>query len=427
MARTIPVVVDYESYWSTEHSLTKMSPIAYVMHPETEIISVAYNIGGSGAHCIFGEENIRAWAQQVDWSDKMLIAHNNEGFDSMISAWRLGIKPKMWGCTLAMARPLHAKTTGLSLSALAKHYYLPDKGSLAATNTKGKHLKDFTPSELEAMRNYNILDTQLCYILFQTLLNSTSKEELLLIDMTIRMLVEPAFEVDRGLLSKTLLGERRRKHDSLVTLAQQLGVAGLDDADLAEGVRKVLASAPKFAAFLESRGVTPPRKISITTGRETYALAKTDEEFLALKEHPNPIVAAAAMARLDVKSTLLETRIESFLHAATTVGGKLPVPLKYYGADTTGRWCLAAGSQVRVKDSNGVEFLLPIERVTTDYMVWDGDAWVPHCGVEFSGDKEVVTWDGVTATPEHNVWIDADTKVTLAYAKDHGLSLWKGN
>ena len=68
------------------------------------------------------------------------------------------------------------------------------------------------------------------------------------------------------------------------------------------------------------------------------ALAKTDEEFQKLKEHDNPVVAAAVRARLAVRSTILETRIEAFMEVSSAVGGKLPVPLHYCGADTTGRW-----------------------------------------------------------------------------------------
>jgi DNA polymerase len=68
------------------------------------------------------------------------------------------------------------------------------------------------------------------------------------------------------------------------------------------------------------------------------ALAKTDDAFIALQNHENPVVAAAARARLEVKSTLLETRLQAFLRAADACDGRLPVPLKYCGADTTGRW-----------------------------------------------------------------------------------------
>jgi DNA polymerase len=80
-------------------------------------------------------------------------------------------------------------------------------------------------------------------------------------------------------------------------------------------------------------------KVSPTNPEKmTPALAKTDEAFIKLQDHPNKLVSAAATARLEVKSTILETRLEAFLKAANVCGGKLPVPLKYCGADTTGRW-----------------------------------------------------------------------------------------
>ena len=94
-----------------------------------------------------------------------------------------------------------------------------------------------------------------------------------------------------------------------------------------------------FAKFLNEVGVEVPMKTSITTGKEIPALAKTDEAFIALQEHDNPLVAVAANARLDAKSTILQTRIKSFLTASDAhPQKKVPIPLKYYGADTTGRW-----------------------------------------------------------------------------------------
>lgn len=395
MAQLTPVVIDFESFWSSTHSLTKMSPIAYVMHPETEIISCAGKTNGHETHVVFGENDIRRGFQQRDWSNDLVIAHNMSGFDAMILAWRFGVRPKMWGCTLAMSRPIHAKEAGGSLAALVKHYNIGVKDQSALINTKGKHLKDFTPEEIKAMRTYNAADVDQCWQLFKILYKQTSKDEMRLIDMTIRMLVEPQFVVDRELLSKTLWAERERKKAMLLDLAKTLGmhrkefdtVGEMLDHDKQEHfdeitneVCKTLGSAAKFAKLLEDLGVEVPVKTSPTTGKTVPALAKTDEAFIALQEHENPVVSAAAQARLGVKSTLLETRIEAFIQAADAVGGKLPVPLKYYGADTTGRWsgwaynpqnlprvsgkpsdalrnCLTAGAgnKVVVADLSGIE------------------------------------------------------------------------
>ena len=328
--KTELVVGDLETYWSDTHSLSKMTALEYVMSPKTELISLSLKKEGK-AVCWFGEKNIREGVSRIDWSNKLLVAHNNSEFDALIFAFRLGVKPRMWGCTLAMARPIHAKDVGGSLAALVEHYGLGKKDSSALIATKGKHLKDFTPEEIAAMRTYNMADTEQCYNLFYKLLAQTPKSEMRIIDATIRMLVEPQFVVDEPLLTKTLVLEQEHKRDMLISLAVKLGVGSVED------VRKTLASAPKFAALLIDNGVPVPMKLN-PKGKSIPALAKTDEGFIALTEHENDLVAAAANTRLGVKSTQLETRISKFLDAAHHCNGRLPVPIKYYGADTTGRW-----------------------------------------------------------------------------------------
>ncbi len=328
------VTLDYETFWSQTHTLSKLNPIVYTTHPETEIISCALKIGDEQTEIIFGEAEIGKRLKQIDWSDAVLVSHNNSGFDSMISAWRYGLRPRLWACTLAMARPHHALTTGLSLGKLVEHYSIGKKDNTALLNTKGRHLKDFTPAEIEAMRKYNGEDTDQCYALFKKLLKLTPLYEMKLIDQAIRQLVFPQFECDTDLLETTLAEERWNKKTMLLSLAKQLGHTVVDPDAAADAISKTLGSSAKFAAFLQELGVTVPTKISKTTGKETYALAKTDEAFLALQEHDSPLVSAAAAARLGVKSTILESRIETFLEVAEATGGKLPVATNYYAAHT---------------------------------------------------------------------------------------------
>lgn len=328
----IPVFIDLETYYSPTHSLTKMSPLAYCMHPETEVISIAIKVGKFPTDVIFGEENIKHALSRLDWSNKIVVGHNLSGFDGMILAWRLGVRPKAWGCTLAMARPFFAKTVGVSLKKVAEALELGAKLDFEAVNAKGKHLCDFTPDELRKMEDYNRQDTELCAGIFAKLAPKLGVKELHLIDMTIRMLLEPAFVLDYDMLEDALVAEKRRKFEALMRIKGMLG------AEDEEAARAMLASTPKFKAFLESQGVPVPMKISKTTEKPTPALAKTDEDFLTLLEHDNELVAAAAEARLGVKSTILETRIEAFMAAADAVDGLLPVPLHWAGADTTWRW-----------------------------------------------------------------------------------------
>lgn len=52
----------------------------------------------------------------------------------------------------------------------------------------------------------------------------------------------------------------------------------------------------------------------------------------------------------------------------------------------------------------------PIQDVTTEDLLWDGESWVQHEGVIFKGVREVITYDGLTATPDHLVFIKGQSR-----------------
>lgn len=339
-----PIVLDVESFWSQDHTLSKLNPIEYAMHPETEIQSCSITIAGKPTVVIFGEDNLRAAFARLPWHRLYVVGHNMSGFDAMILSWRFGIKPAMWGCTLAMARALYAKETPLSLDAILKFLGAPmQKGSLEATNTKGKRLEEFSSSERAAIKEYNKIDGDGCLWVFRKLVRQISVNELRVIDMTIRMLVEPQMVFDVPLLRQTLADSKEQTRRALLTCADLLDISWEDEASRLEEVRAQLASAPKFSAILTALGVETPLKVSKTAmakGEHKLipALAKSDDGMKDLCEHENPLVAAAANARLRVKSTQLESRLETFMLWAKYLNNQAPMPLAYCGADTSGRW-----------------------------------------------------------------------------------------
>lgn len=335
------ITLDYETFWSQTHSLSKMTAPEYVMHPDTELQSLAVKHGSDAPFILFGAEDIQTWADDTDFSDTLLLGHNMSGFDCMIAAWRNGINPKAWGCTLAMAKPIHAKVAGGSLRALSEHYGLKAKGFLEHVNTKGKRLEEFTPEEIEKMREYNGDDVDICYDLFCKLIPQTNLRELKIIDATIRMTTEIHFKLDMPLLHETLEKERRRKREVLVAIGEIIDPERLytDDDGGVEVTRKELGSAAKFGAVLRKLGADVPMKPSPSNPDKMIpALAKTDEGMHELLEHDNDWVAAAAQARLDVKSTLLETRLQRFITIGELFDGMMPIFLNYCGAHTTWRW-----------------------------------------------------------------------------------------
>jgi len=105
--------------------------------------------------------------------------------------------------------------------------------------------------------------------------------------------------------------------------------------------------------------------------------------------------------------------------------GRLRDQFVYHGAHT-GRWCVAEGSMIRVKTPSGAVIDKPIEAVLLCDLVWDGDNWVKHEGVVFSGDKETMIYDDIEATPKHVVWVTPTYKTTLAIADNLDLPIWTG-
>lgn len=340
------VVIDFESFWSTDFSLSKLSFIEYIKSPEFEVISVSIKIGSKSTVPYFGKE-VGPALKAIDWANAACVAHNGNEFDFPLLVWVFDCHPKLFIDTLCLSKPKHQSEVGGSLKKLSTYYKLPEKNNAVLLNTKGKRLTDFTAQESCDMAVYNMQDTDNTYMLFKLLTADQSrndddlrdiakrarwaKKELLLSDMTARMICYPTFECDTALLERTLTEAEAIKEKQLLALTELLGVIDTDE------VKTELASAAKFAAVLESLGVAAPRKISKTTGKETYALAKTDEEFTSLLEHSDERVQMVTAARLGVKSTLLETRLAKMKTCATLMGGYMPVPLAYHSA-TTGRW-----------------------------------------------------------------------------------------
>ena len=52
------------------------------------------------------------------------------------------------------------------------------------------------------------------------------------------------------------------------------------------------------------------------------------------------------------------------------------------------------------------EGLVPIQHITREHLLWDGVEWVSHDGLIERGLKEVITYDGLTATHDHLVFIE---------------------
>jgi DNA polymerase I-like protein with 3'-5' exonuclease and polymerase domains len=311
------ICIDFETYYSQTFSLTKVTTEEYIRSPEFETIGVAVQVEGEEPQwCTGTKATIKKFLDSFEMDKNLVVAHNAM-FDMAILNWQFDIRPKAIADTLSMARAIHGTEVGGSLAKLAEHYQLGVKGD-EVMKVAGKRRLDFTPEEMARYGQYCINDVVLTLDLFKRLSAYFPAIEFRLIDLTIRMFTEPSLRLDDEVL---------RDHLDLIKAKK--------DTLLKFGDREDFMSNDKFAKLLEAVGVIPPRKVSPTTGKETYAFAKTDEAFKALLEHPNEAVQLLASARLGLKSTLEETRTQRFIEISER--GLLPIPLRYYAAHT-GRW-----------------------------------------------------------------------------------------
>lgn len=67
--------------------------------------------------------------------------------------------------------------------------------------------------------------------------------------------------------------------------------------------------------------------------------------------------------------------------------------------------CIAEGQMVLTDQG-----LIPIEKVTLEHRVWDGESWVKHDGIIYKGEQEVIEYEGLVATQNHLVWVEGKTR-----------------
>lgn len=314
------ITLDFETYYDKEYSLIKMTTEEYVRDPRFEVIGVGVKLNNNDTEWASGTDNqIRQFLQTFDFQAACVLAHNTM-FDGAILNWHYDINARFYTDTLCIARAVDGVEVSGSLRALAERHSLGAKGT-EVTDAIGKHRSDFTEEELSRYGDYCINDVDLTYDLFKKIGKGFPKKEFRLIDLTLRMFIEATLGLERSLLEQHLVDIRKHK-DGLLEAAG--GVS-----------KKDLMSNPKFATLLEGVGIEPPMKISPTTDKETFAFAKSDEDFMALRNHENADVRNLVEARLGNKSTLEETRTQRFIDISKR--GSLPVPVRYYAAHT-GRW-----------------------------------------------------------------------------------------
>lgn len=350
------VTLDFETYYDQDFSLRKLTTAEYVQDDRFKIHMVGIKINNGPCVVHTDPAAIAEHLYAIDWDDATLVCQNTH-FDGFILAEHFSLYPNRYADTRSMSQALYVGEKSHSLSAIADRLFTDWKKGGELADSKG--VETLTGELLVSIRDYCINDVELTYAAYQEMIDYMPVKELELINLTARMFCQPQLFLDVGRATASLHEIQHRKKEII-------GTSGL--------AKTKLSSNPQFAAWIEENGMKPPKKVSPTTGKETWALGKNDLAFQKLiAEHPEhePVWAA----RLEAKSTIAEKRTERFIRHAEVNGGRMPVPLNYYGAHT-GRFsgrdkinfqnlqrgselrkCLVApeGYQLVVVDSSNIE------------------------------------------------------------------------
>lgn len=308
------VVVDFETFYGDDYTLSKMTTEAYVRDPRFETILCGFKVGREPGYWVDGKDVPRE-LERLNLSECAVIAHHAH-FDGLILQHHYRVRPKLWIDTLSMARAVDGAKSGLSLSKLCKRHNLPDKGDvvLHAKNMRRHH---FDPLTLRSYGQYCVNDCEREYELSRIYAPHFIGSEVRLMDSMIRMFTEPTLQLN----VEQLLAYKERLRVRKVQLLVEAGVQLPD-----------LRSSEKFAEILRFHGVEPGKKLN-PKGEWIYAFAKKDPFMEELAEHPDEMVQALAAARLNARSTINESRTERLLSMASR--GRVCIYLSYCAAGTT--------------------------------------------------------------------------------------------
>lgn len=390
------VTLDAETYYDKDYSLSKMTTESYIRDDRFKVHGAGIKVGNNPSRWVTGEK-LPYVLSRMPWHEIALVGHNLQ-FDGSILAWRYGCIPKLYIDTLGMSRALVGQQsarhglhyiTPIITSANGQDPLHKMDGLAQAMG-----IRDLPPWREQILADYTVKpkhynhktgqweagDAELTYEILRIMAPHFPAKELRALDWTIRKFTQPRLLLDDVLLEKYLSWVKDDKqlvieeiyhtytnnstpvyyahHDSgcvfrakqdepvdescdaipqdeYVRLRREGYSADRLTPEEFEATRKILASASKYAEALETLGVVPPTKIN-PKGEIKFAFAKTDAAHKALLEHEDPRVQALVAARLQVKSTIEETRAQKYLEAS--LRGHWPVGYSYSGAYNTHRF-----------------------------------------------------------------------------------------
>jgi len=322
------IFCDFESYWAADYTLSKMPTQSYILDERFKAHGACIAVNDGPIKWVKHEALPRFLTLLTEKYPTAIWAFHNALFDATILSLIYGIHPCFIADTAGMSRAL----VGPQL----KSHSLDKVSQLLLQQEKGKELiktlgiRDLPPELEREIAGYCAKDVHLMREDYKILAPLFPAAELEVMTWVTRMMTQPRIYLDEQMLWEY--------HNEVVArkgkILEELGID-----------KKDIMSNDKFATLLLNYGVVPPTKTREPTENEKkkgkfeevtkYAFAKTDQGLKDLLEHENEDVQALVAARLELKSTIEETRSKTFAELAQF--NPVGVPLAYSGAVNTHR------------------------------------------------------------------------------------------
>jgi len=332
------LVVDFESYYDSDYSVTKMSTIEYIMDDRFEFLGV-----GWADLPLFRPQFLpdvrkagRVWQHKYGNNlEKCTVVAKNCKFDATIMVERMGIHPPHIVDIDDLLRHYDSRMSH-KMKDVTGLFGLQAKGD--SKQFKGLHWDELGTEGQQALIRYSYDDVDIEVKLFKKLLPELSNPtvELLLARHTLGLYLNPVL-VFNFRKAKTLINSMERLLAKIVKPT---------------GYNKKQIGSKKFAEYLTTF-LPDGESVPMKSGKNKMipAFAKDDVEFQKLLAHPIEEVRQLCKARQAVRSWPLHTkRIVNMVNQARVSGKRLRVPLHYYGGHT-GRW--SGGEKINLQNLGG--------------------------------------------------------------------------
>jgi len=416
------VIIDIET--KSDRDIMKSGVYAYVDSPYFDILLFSYSVDGGAVQVIdlannekipdeilkaFADENIIKQAFNVNFERVCLSVYVQRNYPQYFRGYEENyFNPAGWHCTMIHSRylslPSSLAEVGRVLKiqeqkmaegkALIKFFCVPYQFD---NDEPEFHNPLLYPDKWEIFKAYNKRDVEAELEIDRRLSRYPVPDflwEEFYIDQKIN---DRGILIDMELVKSTLSLDAESKEKLSDEMCRLTGVENPN-------------SVYQLLKWLEEQGYS-----SDSLGKKEVAeLIKTAEE---------PVRSV-----LKLRQQLAKSSVKKYtaMKQAVCSDNRARGMFSFYGASRTGRFCIAESAMILVKDIHQNVYEKPIQDVQLTDLVFDGENWVKHEGVVFSGEKEVIEWDGITATPEHQVFIDESTKIPLIEAKEMKLQLWTG-